>query len=114
MSNAQTRLDIAAALSTVTGINGHPARPSALNEGDAWPQWGGSEYAGGHAYTNAWRVLVVLPQADDITADAFVDAHGAALVDALRPVMFVDSFVPAEIPAGSGVLYALLITGRSE
>jgi hypothetical protein len=113
MSNAQTRQDIATALSRVTGINGHPARPTVLNEGDAWPQWrGGTPHA--YAIENTWAVLIVLPQADDVTADSFADAHGEALIEALRPVMFVDSLVPAEIPSEAGPMYALLLTGRSE
>jgi hypothetical protein len=113
MSNADTRQAIAAALSRVTGIHGHPARPTALSEGDAWPQWRGSEKAGGHAFTNTWAVLVVLP-ADDVSADAFVDAHGEQLVNALRPVLYVSALTPAEIPSEAGPMYALLITGRSE
>lgn len=114
MSNAQTRLDIAAALSSVAGVTGHTVRPSTLNEGDAWPQWRGSAHAGGHSYESTWAVLIVLPQADDVTADSFADSHGAALLDALRPVLFVDSIAPATIDTEPGQLYALLITGRAE
>jgi hypothetical protein len=113
MSNADTRQALADALSTVGGINGYPARPSALNEGDAWPQWrGGVPHA--YAVENTWAVLIVLPTADDVTADSYADAHLDALLDALRPVMSVDSVAPAEIPSGGGTLYALMITGRSE
>ncbi len=113
MSNAQTRQDIAAALSTVAGIHGHAVRPAAMNEGDAWPQWrGGVPRAG--AVENTWSVLIVMPQANDITADGFADSHGEALLEALRPVLYFDSIAPAEIPVESGQMYALLITGRAE
>lgn len=113
MSNATIRQEIAAALSTVSGVHGHASRPSALNEGDAWPQWrGGVPHAG--AVESTWAVLIVLPQTDDVSADSFADSHGAALLDALRPVLFVDSIAPAEIPTDAGQLYALLITGRAE
>jgi hypothetical protein len=113
MSNAQTRQDIATALSTVSGITGHPARPTVLSEGDAWPQWrGGVPHA--YAVENTWAVLLVMPQADDVTADGYADEHLEALLDALRPVMSVDSVAPAEIPTEAGALYALMITGRSE
>jgi hypothetical protein len=118
MSNAQIRADIATALSTVTGpsgpIHGHVSRPAAMNERDAWPQWRGSEYAAGHSFTSTWVVLVVLPQTDDVTADSFADQYGAALLDALRPVLAVDTIAPAEIPTEAGQMYALLITGRAE
>lgn len=113
MSNADTRQAIADALSTVSGIHGHPARPDALNEGDGWPQWrGGVPRA--HAVEGTWAVLIVLPSANDVTADAFADSHGEALLDALRPVLFVDSIAPAEVTTESGPLYALMISGRSE
>lgn len=113
MSNANTRAEIAAALSAVAGITGHTARPSVLNEGDAWPQWrGGVPRAG--AVENTWIVLVVMPQADDITADGFADSHGEALLEALRPVLFVDSIAPATIDNDAGQMYALMITGRAE
>lgn len=113
MSNAQTRQDIADALSAVAGITGHPSRPAALNEGDGWPQWrGGVPHAG--AVENTWAVLVVLPSADEVTADGFADSHGQALLDALRPVLSVDSIAPAEITSEAGPILALLITGRSE
>lgn len=114
MSNADTRQDIADAMSTVDGITGHASRPSALNTGDAWPQWRGADRAGGHAFTNTWNVLVVLPSADDVSADAFADEYGEALIDALRPVLYVDSFTPATTPSEAGDVYALLLTGRSE
>lgn len=113
MSNAQTRQDIAAALSTVAGIHGHPARPTTLGVGDAWPQWGGGVPHAG-ALENTWRMLIVLPQADDVTADAFADSHGEALLEALQPVIAVDQVLPAEIDTEGGKLYALMISGRSE
>ncbi len=114
MSRAQTRQDIADALSEVAGISGHTSKPAALNEGDAWPQWLGSEKAGGRVFTETWAILIVLPQTDDITADGFADAHADALADALRPVIYVDGFSPASITTDAGDMYALLITGRSE
>lgn len=114
MSRAQTRQAIADALSEVDGITGYPSRPRVMSAGDAWPQWrGGTPRA--YAVEDTWAVLIVLPQTDDVTADSFADAHGEALLDALRPVIHVDSIAPATIPAeGTSGLYALLITGRSE
>lgn len=113
MSNAQTRIDIATALSAVAGINGHRVRPSALNEGDAWPQWRGA-VPNAHAMVNTWSILIVMPQADDVTADGFADIHLAVLLDVLREVIFVDSVEPATIATDAGDMYALMISGRSE
>ena len=114
MSNAQTRQNIADALSTVAGIKGYTSTPSAPSVGDGWPQWRGADRAGGYAYTNTWIVLIVLPNQDEVTADAYADEHLELLDDALRPVLFIDSIAPAEIPAEGGPLLALLITGHSE
>lgn len=115
MSNAQTRQDIADALSTVDGIIGHPAKPSALNDGDAWPQWGGNQVvSNGGLYENTWTVIVILPQADDITADDFVDSKGYEIAEALSPHLFVETMRPANAGSDASPRYALLLTGRSE
>jgi hypothetical protein len=114
MTTAATRQDIATALSTVPGLHGYPARPTVMTVGDGWPQWAGRTYAGGHAYANQWNVLIVLPQTDDVTADSYADEHGEQIIDALRPVMFVDGLQPAKIPVEGAELYALLVSGRSE
>lgn len=115
MDNAARRTEIAAAL-TLAGLQGHASRPAVPAALDAWPQWGGMDRAGGYAFVQQWRVLVVLPQADDVTADSFADQYAEAIVERLGAVMFVDGMDPATIPAeGSpGGLYALLISGHSE
>lgn len=114
MSNAATRQAIAAALSTVSGVAGYASRPTAVTSGDAWPQWAGSERDVASGFIESWVVLVVLPAADEITADSFADDHQAALIAALRPVLFVDSFAPARLSTEAGDVYALSISGRSE
>jgi hypothetical protein len=113
MSNQTTRTQLAAALSTVTGVTGYPRRPAVVKAGDAWPQWGGSERATGRGFTETWNVLVVLPP-DEAAADTFADGKQDALVTALSPVIYIDSFAPANFKADDGDVYALLITGRSE
>jgi hypothetical protein len=119
VTRAEVRDAIAAALSEVTGpsgdINGHAHRPTSMNELDAWPQWRGGTYAGGQAVMmQRWDVMVVLPAADDVTADAFADAYGDALVDALASIMAVSDMIPAKIDTEPGDLYALLLSGRRE
>lgn len=116
MSRQDTRAEIAQALSAVTGVHGFAARPSVMSSGDGWPQWRGSQFAGGHSFADTWVILVVMPSADDVTADRFADQHAEAIIDALRPIVFIDSVEPAEIPADGkgGALRALAFTGRSE
>lgn len=113
MSNATTRAALAAALSTVSGVTGYAQRPKVFKAGDAWPQWRGSERADSIGFYETWNVLVVLP-ADETTADSYADVNQAALLNALRPVLFIDSFAPATLPADGNDMYALLITGRTE
>lgn len=104
------RADIAAAVSTVAGHKGYQRRPTALNTGDAWPQWSGGERSGGALFVNTWRIYVVVPS-DETAADAWADQYGDLLADALAPVLFVDAIAPALL---AGDVYALMITGRAE
>lgn len=114
MSNAQTRDEIAAALSTVEGITGYARRPAASKAGDAWPLWRSGERADGYAYTHTWVIVIVLPGTDEATADAFVDARLDDIDDALRAVLFVDGVAPARLESDGGDILALQITGRTE
>ncbi len=113
MSNAETRGDIAAAVSTVDGLKGYVKRPNVLNTGDAWPQWRGGEVAEGGQVMNTWAVLVVLPS-DETTADEWADLYGQQLADALVEVIYIESIAPAAVSTSSGDMYALMLTGRSE
>jgi hypothetical protein len=113
MSNAATREAIAAAVTAIDGLKGYAKRPTSLNTGDAWPQWGGAERSDGALFVNTWRVYVVLPS-DETTADNWADEYGDLLADALEPVMFVDTIAPALLAAGEGDVLALMITGRAE
>lgn len=113
--NATTRAEIAAALDTVPGIRGYLRQPATLKPGAAWPQWaGGVRDDETPGFLETWRVTVVCDQGSSDAADAFLDSHGDALLAALAPAMFVDSYAPARLDTEAGPLYALVITGRSE
>ncbi len=114
MSNADTREELAAALSTVDGVTGHARRPRAPRPGDAWPQWAGAERADGQAFLQAWNIIVVCSQGTADAADAFLDEHGDALADALLGAIFVVSMTPSLLKADGDDLYALTINGRTE
>lgn len=113
MNVAQTRTDIAAALSTVAGVTGYPRRPTAVKAGDAWPLWRGGERSDGFTFVQSFAVLVALP-GDEAAADNGADTYGPPLVDALEPVLFVESITPATVATGEGDMNALMITGRVE
>lgn len=116
MSTGTTRAALAAAMSTVDGVTGYARRAlvPAPAPGDGWVLWRGGVRSEGWAYQHTWAVVIALP-GDEVTADAWIEAHIDALMDALEPVMFVESFTPAVTPiAGQNEALALMITGRSE
>lgn len=115
-SNEDKRNAIAAALSTVDGVTGYARRalvPSP-KAGDGWVRWGGAQRDAGAAFMEAWVVVIALATTDEVTADAWIEAHIDALYDALEPHIYIDSFVPAVDRIGGSDALALMITGRSE
>jgi hypothetical protein len=113
MTNFDTRIALAGALSMVDGVTGYPQRPGAVRPGDAWPLWRGSERSDGMAFLETWAVVVALA-GDELAADTFADSKRADLDDALRPVMWVESYTPAVVNTEAGDMNALMITGRTE
>lgn len=115
MSLVGDRADIAAALSTATGVTGYTYRPTAPKTGDAWPLLSSLESAG-HAtvFTNNWRVYVYLPQ-DERSASEWLDGHVEGLVDALLPAnCYVDRIEPTNIGTEQAPVLGLLLTMRGE
>jgi len=107
---------IVAAVNGVDGVKAFITRPKILMPGTAYVRWRGWERSDGSAYASTWSVIIVLPQADEETADAWIYDHADVLETALRPVMYVESFQPASLPveANPRGLFALQINGRSE
>jgi hypothetical protein len=113
MSLNGTRAAIKAALDTVTGVTGYLKRPSTPKPGDAWPLWRGAARGDVRLFEHAWAVAVLLPQ-DELAANDWVDDHIDALVDALRPVLYVEGYDPANFGPEGSPAYGLLITGTIE
>jgi hypothetical protein len=113
MGNAEVRAQIAQEVSTVSGVTGYVHRPSAVKVGDAWPQWRGGERVDGMGFMETWVVYVVVP-GDEDSADDYADTIGYPVLQALRPVLYADAIVPAQIQTSAGPMLALMITGRSE
>lgn len=119
MSIVQDRTDLRDALENVDGVTAYVYAPSIYKPGDTWAQWAGAEPPEDGRYRNnfvhAYRVLVILPP-DAERADAFVDAHLDAIVDAIAPTLTVSGIAYASLPAdGSQAAFkALVITGETE
>lgn len=97
------RDDMAAALSTVSGVRGYAYAPSARKVGDAWVRWNGDERVAPGEFTASWQIVVLLPQ-DEGAGQIWVDAHRWPLVDALEDgsLVHVESILPgvsADSPA---------------
>lgn len=113
MTRDQDRVALAAALSTVDGVTGYERRPASPKPGDGWVLWRGAVRDGGYAFQETWVCVIQLP-GDEVKADQWIEAHEAALFEALQPLLFVESFTPAALPVTGGEAFALMITGRSE
>jgi hypothetical protein len=114
MSRAQTRVDIATAMSAVPGITGYSRRPGTPRAGDAWPLWRGAERGqAGHTYIDTFVVMIALA-GSEAAADEFLDSTGVLVEDALSTLMYVDSMAPVAIATDAGDSYGLMITGRCE
>ena len=114
--SATTRASIAAAVSTVDGLQGHPSRPNAPQAGDSWPlvaEISRGEGAAAAVFQTTWRVAVVLGPDVGTATDQF-DAVLKNLCEALQAELFVDAARPLTIPTEAGTLYGLEIIGRSE
>jgi len=113
MSLTGDRAEIAAALSTVDGVNGYEYRPTVPRPGDAWPTLPTLDLEEGLVWRATWTVNVFLPQ-EERAASVWIDAHFLAIVTALRVPGFADKAEPALMPAAGGDQYVLEITMRSE
>lgn len=110
ITNRQT---IADALSTVAGLTGYAKRPEVLGEGVGWPLVQQLDRGPGQAFQTTWRVIVLL-SGDEDTAYDQLDTFTAAVPDALRAVLYVDSITPTAVTTDAGDLYGFELIARSE
>lgn len=113
MSFRTTRAEIAAQLSTVTGVQGYEKRPNVITPGDAWALLNSADRGPGLAFGATWRIIVILG-GDEVTAIDQTDVLLPELAEALDPVAYVDTVIPVAFATSGGDLYALEITARSD
>ncbi|MEV0902893.1 hypothetical protein [Actinoplanes sp. NPDC049802] len=113
MSLQDDRAELAAALSTVEGVTGHPYRPRVLTPGAGWPLLGRLERGPAYDCEATWRVVVILPS-DEIRASEAFDAWHEPISDALTDVAHVDRIEPGLVATDAGDLEAMMITVRRE
>lgn len=102
--SAEVRADIAAAASTVAGVNCTPYYRQSLRPGDACVRLASQARSGNKfGYVNTWQIWLALPQ-DVAKAEKWLDEHGPELLAALKPEFIhgVSRVTPAELVLGGG------------
>lgn len=109
-----SRQEIAAAASTVEGVECSPYYELQTTPGQAYVQWMRTEYPNTLGGWDYWAVLVTLP-ADAQAAQLWVEEHKAALVDALGAEMTVTQALPQVVPETDNPSKKVLaVEGRRE
>lgn len=91
------REEIAAAASTVAGVECAAYYVNQTTPGHAFVQWMRTDYPNRLGGEDYWAVLVTLPS-DAAAAQQWVEQHKAALVDALGEAMVVTQALPQLVP----------------
>lgn len=92
-----TRIDIAAALSSVDGVIGLAYPPDVPTAGDAWPQWVQATFPGDCIQEDSYDVLVLLPVGAVRDAIDAAEALVGPVRDALTEVGYVQSVEPGRV-----------------
>lgn len=112
MSLVGQRQEIADALSTVTGVHGHPYRPAVIGPGDAWPLLDNlnRDQESSPDFLVTWRLLVVLATVDERRSAEQLDALQDAVIEALVDVGWVRRIEPVPIATSAGDHEVMMIT----
>lgn len=89
----ESRAALAAAASSVDGIDVEPQYRQRMRQGSGWVRLDRIEYPDPFGGVAWWDVVVVCPQ-DQERAAVFMDEHVGALVEALGEEMTVTGVVP--------------------
>lgn len=111
MSMDEARKEIAAAITGVAGVTGHPYYRQTTRPYDAVVAWDGSSRdASGFDRMNRWSVLVILPN-DHAAAEKAISDHLDAWVAALNGPLVVTEATPAQLTLDTGMVPAVVIEG---
>lgn len=105
------RADIAAAASTVTGVNVAPYYRQTTKVGDGWVGLQRLDRDdSGFGFMESWAVMVVLSQ-DIKAAEEWIEAHADALADALAAELIVTALIPERLVLDTGTIPGLTVEG---
>lgn len=98
----QIRRQLAAAVDGVAGISCTSHYRQSLRPSDAFVRFGGRMRDGsGLGYDDAWQIWVALHQ-DVATAERWLNDHIDRVMEALSPVLNVNSVTPAQLAPSTG------------
>ena len=108
-ASATVRAEIAGALTDVEGIYPTGDTPGDMGTGSCWPMLAGLEATGAPGVFTATWILRVVTGGEQQDGTAFMDAHLADIIDALKPVAYVQSVAPVILASagGAGDLYGI-------
>lgn len=105
----EIRPDLAAALSTVSGVQGFERAEAATGKvGDAFPKWSVDTRIAPGVFETSWAIVVHLPT-DAEAREAWIETHRWPIVDAVAHLIHVDSIAPDVLNDNQPVL---MIIGR--
>jgi hypothetical protein len=116
MSFTDTRVLLATALDSVTGLVGHQFRPAVVKAGSAWPTLDTINRGPGDAWSATWAVTVVLGGEEQAAANLLDDVF-PELVDELEAngIAYVEGAAgPAPYPIGGTTMHAATLRVTSE
>jgi hypothetical protein len=116
MSFTDTRVLLATALDSVTGLVGHQFRPAVVKAGSAWPTMDIFNRGPGDAFSATWIVTVVLG-GDEQAAANLLDDVFPELVDELESngIAYVEGGTgPTPYPIGGTTMHAVALRVTSE
>lgn len=115
MAFQDTRLLLATALDSVTGVKGHQWRPATVVSGSAWPRLVTITRGPGDAFLITWEVTVALG-GEERTAANFTDDLWPELVDELEAngILSITNAEPVLLQLHGTTMHALQVTGITD
>ena len=108
------REEIAAAASTVDGVECTPFYRGAGEVGAGYVEWSRSEWPNRFGAVDFWSVVIVVPSEPD-AAEHWVEDHRQALYDGISEALIVTTISPSLVPITDGPsLKAVTVAGHRE
>lgn len=109
--SAEIREAIAAAASTVEGVNVSPWYRQSVKAGDGCVRYDRTNYPDPFGGLVTWQVVITLPS-DLAAAEKWIAAHGSDLRTAVSEELMVRSMTAVQLAIDSGTVPSIVIEGQ--